>query len=206
MSEWYCTFHYPPNWIEVLHAPPNGLGESADQVALSERIQAAIERCFASEPAEQREQLAAVVTPQIAEDAARDAAISAHGYDVDEQGFGVHMHLTMWVAERRRPDSLAEELTLLATTVQEAGANLGPPEVREVSLPAGRALRVHQLDNGAAPSGATTAVQTLDYWFPIPSSGDLLWIHFWTAHLAFSARAVALFDRMAEALVVEPAS
>lgn len=206
MSEWYCTFHYPPNWIEVLHPSPNGHGASADQAAVSERVQAAIDRCFPSEPSEKREQMAVIVSPQIAEDAARDAALSAHGYDLDEQGFGVHMHLTMWVAERSRPDSLDEELALLATTVQEAGANLEPPKLTEVVLPAGRALRVQQLDNRTAPSAATTAVQTLDYWLPVHWSGDLLWIHFWTPHLAFSDNAVALFDQMAEALVVEPAS
>jgi hypothetical protein len=205
MSEWYCTFHYPPNWIEVLHTP-DGPGPGMDQTGLGERIQAAVDRSFPSEPSEKRERLAAVVVPQIAEDAARDAAVSAHGYDLDEQGFGVHMHLTMWVAERRRPDSLDEELALLADTVREAGANVEAPEVTEVTLPAaGRALRVQQLDNGHVSSGTTSAVQALDYWLPVQSSVDMLWIHFWTPHLASSDDAVALFDQIARALVVEPA-
>lgn len=205
MTEWYCTFHYPHNWIEVLHQQVDGGSTIQEQALLSDRVHQAIDRSFSNEPPDQRERLANIVTPLMREDAERDAAISAHGYDEDEQGFPVHMHLTMWVAERSHPTSEEEELALLADAAREAGVNVQVPQVADVMLPAGRALRVQQLDNGFEPDGTQNVIETVDYWVPVQDSDDLLWIHFWTPNLAFSADVVSLFDQMAQALVLEAA-
>lgn len=196
MTEWYCTFHYPRNWIEVVHRP--------DPAGLPEQCRAAVEGSFPWASPATRQELTDLVTRWMQEDAERDAAVSAHGYD-DGRGLGVHMHLTMWVAERSLPESVDEELRLLSDTVREAGANVEPPQVTEVSLPAGRALRVRQRDQAADPTGRTDGLDTVDYWVPVEASNDLLWLHFWAAEEGDMEEAVALFDQMAEAFTLEGA-
>lgn len=201
MSEWYCTFHYPDNWIEVPH---RGAGAPAGALpSLTDQVQQAVARTFAGEAPDRQERLAAVMAPLMQADAERGAAISAHGYDEDMQGFPVHMHMAMWVTERSHPDSVDEELALLADTAQSAGMDVEPPEVTDVSLPAGRALRVRQLAKGTMAADSASVVESVDYWLPVVASQDLLWAHFWTPNLAFSGDLVALFDQMAEAIVVE---
>lgn len=201
MNNWYCTFHYPRDWIEVVHQP--GADGANGSASVPDRVRLAVERSCGDDPTAPREQLAAEVIPLVEQDADRLAAVSAHGFH-DEQGRPVHMHLTLWVEERSHPASVDAELTLLATTVREAGVKLAPPEVSDVALPAGRALRVRQLENVARNgSGRTEMVDSVDYWLPVEGSNDMLWIHLWTANLAATDAAIPLFDRIAEALVVE---
>lgn len=203
MTEWYCTFHYPQNWIEVLHRPADDGPADQERALLPDRVNRAIDRSFPDEPPDRRERLAKLVTPLMRDDAERDAAISAHGYDEDEQGFPVHMHLTMWVAERSHPDSVEEELALVADAARDAGVNVEASEVTDVFLPAGRAVRVQQLDEGFDLDGTRRVIETVDYWLPVEDSDDMLWIHFWTPNLAFSPDLVPLFDEMAQAVVLE---
>src|SRR5690625_4907229 len=166
MTNWYCTFHYPRDWVEVVHQPAGGRGAPA----LADQVREALERSPADPALPPPEQRVATVLPLVEQDAERAAALSAHGFRDSTDGSPVEMHLTMWVEPRSHPDSVVDELDLLGTTVREAGVNLAPPEVTNVSLPAGPALRVRQLENVGRPDGRTEMVDCVDYWIPVDRS------------------------------------
>jgi hypothetical protein len=201
MTNWYCTFHYPKDWIEVVHQPA---GPTANGTAppLADQVNAALSQGDRPDPAVAGTRTVDAVLPLVEQDAERAAAVSAHGFQ-DIQGHPVHMHLTLWVEPRSYPESVSEELDLLAATVRNAGVNLAPPDVTEVSLPAGRALRVRQLENVHREDGTVEMIDCVDHWVPVEGSPDMLWVHQWTADLAAAENVVPLFDRIAEALVLE---
>lgn len=202
MGNWYCTFHYPSDWIEVVH--PQGEASANGGVDRVEaRVQEAVERTFPDEPAARHLELAKAVAAQATHDVERSAALSAHGFK-DDQGRAVDMHLTVWIEQRCHPESVDDELNLLADTIREAGVNMTSPEVSDVSLPAGPALRVRQLENvSREPSGPAEVVDAVDYWIPVEGSEEMLWVHIRTSDLAKADSVIPLFDRIADALVLE---
>lgn len=202
MGIWYCTFHYPTDWIEVVH-PPGVASAGGGPGSVAARVQDAVQHTFPGEPAARQAELAEAATSPIAHDAERSAALSAHGFH-DDQGRDVNMHLTLWVEQRCHPGSVDDELNLLAEIIRDAGVNMTSPEVSDVALPAGPALRVRQLENVQRdPESRTEVVDTVDYWIPVDGSPDMLWVHTRTPDLAAADAVVPLFDRLADALVLE---
>lgn len=199
---WHCTFHYPQDWIEVLHPPTQDSSANGGPNVVEGQVQSALQESFPDRSPEERQQLAEVISPLVIHDAERAAAISAHGCREDEHGVLMHMHLAMWVGERTHPDSVGDELALLADTVREAGVNVEAPKINELNLPAGRALRVQQADL-VAQGNDMTPVESVSYWLPVDGSPDMIWAHCWTPNLAFADDAVQVFDQIANAIVLE---
>ena len=94
------------------------------------------------------------------------------------------------------------ELGTALRTAQDT--DVSPRVVEAVELPVGRALRVRVYASaGRAPAGGETVIDVVQYWLPVPRTGQLLVASSSTTEISTGDEVAGLLDAMMDRLTIE---
>ncbi len=192
--EWQCEVHVPYDWILFDLDPSNTLS----------KLRSDVEKLYGDNHS-RRERRAFVDAFSMMANNARERQARFAAVNRVEDGEIVYLAtLNVYTVNRRHPESVDEELAwLLRGLSRRLAGDLDDPELGEVTLPSGRAVRRRVLNETEAEPGMRPAVlDTLGFWLPIPDDENLLYLTFATPTLAYADQYTEVFDEIAQAMEV----
>jgi hypothetical protein len=190
--------HVSTDWVFRLAVPDEWVTPDLDRLPADRRadLVVAVERLVADVPDLRDDAVALVEVAEavIADAEQNDALVAAVGFAILE-GVVVALSVAAYGIPGDAPPDVAELADDLRVPHER---DLNGREVDVVDLPAGPAVRVHAISEGAPDvDGRTTVVEAVDHFIPVPGRSDMLLLAGSTPSVAIGDVLLPVFDEIA---------
>ncbi len=190
-STWECTLRLPETWVAVM---PDMTDADLDEQVDARRLDAPLAATLKDKLRMLREDLDH-----------RSALYGALTWQPDEVDGVFSANVLVFAAPRSAAGLPVDpEIRTLADRLPtERSGDVTPPDVAEVELPAGPAVRVRVLtETSPDDDGATMVLDCVQYWLPLADHAENVIFSFSTPNLALGDQFAEMFDRIAQTIEI----
>ena len=192
-----------PAWDFSLNIPDGWYVRDPELASRRASTERDVDRQIADDPAlaPHREDLVEILLGFWLEADQKSAIIAATVWQIVDDTIVVG-NLAVFDGERQSPDSVESELAALERNLSRPEEHdVGDRDVRLVTLPAGKAVRLRWLtETEPDDDGSTLVLDGVSYWVPVPGHPATVALNGSTPCLPFADELAAAFDSIADTL------
>jgi hypothetical protein len=199
--EWRFSFDVPDGFLVV-----DPLWAESDGHEIGEALDRHLDSLAKPVLSARRDELLDYVSAFVHTAAAAIAVGAALSVDCAEDGRPVE-GFVLALAVDGSDETTPAALDALAETLRaEQPGDVTGRDVTVVRLPAGRAVRLHGIFETDPDAEASTLVEDVQHWIPVPHTGMQLVLTGSTPQLAFAEHAIPVFDAIASTVALGEAT